>query len=359
MFVSARANMVIVRPPLPSETGPLAGIDIALLRQLLKPATGSSSAMPGNPERRYGRRLYVGNLPPDPSEDVIGDFFNRALIRARGVDPAYGPGNPVVSTYVNRDKRFAFVEVRSKREAAAGMRLDGIRFGDVNLRVRRPNDWKGGEDAQPPEGFDPTVLGVVGTVVDDGPDKLFIGGIPYNLGEENVKTLLRSFGELKALSLIKEVGTGVSKGFGFFEYVDGSVADAAIQGLNGMVVGDKTLTVRRASHTGGEGRTRMSMMGGLGGGKTWKVEQLLIQETRIVRLNGVVEEGEEDDVQDVMHEEARRFGHVDRTVIKGRHVWIEYTDVQGSRRAQIAFNGRRFGERVADASFVKEIGDAS
>ena len=39
--------------------------------------------------------------------------------------------------------------------------------------------------------------GVVSTVVPDSPNKLFIGGLPNYLNEEQVKELLTSFGSLK------------------------------------------------------------------------------------------------------------------------------------------------------------------
>ena len=84
--------------------------------------------------------------------------------------------------------------------------------------------------------------------------------------------LLSTFGELKAFNLVRENGNGPSKvcfpfciieippfsgtntvesiapqGFAFFEYVDPSVTDVAIQSLSGMELGDKYLVVQRAS----------------------------------------------------------------------------------------------------------------
>jgi len=43
-------------------------------------------------------------------------------------------------------------------------------------------------------GFDPSALGIVSTQVPDGPDKVFIGGIPYNLTEDQIKEILSSYG---------------------------------------------------------------------------------------------------------------------------------------------------------------------
>lgn len=49
---------------------------------------------------------------------------------------------------------------------------------------------------------------------------------------------------------MKDPTTGLSKGYAFFQYKDPSIVDAAVKGLNGMTMGDKTLTVRRASQVG-------------------------------------------------------------------------------------------------------------
>ena len=109
------------------------------------------------------------------------------------------------------------------------------------------------------------VPGVVSTNVPDSINKIFVGGLPTYLNEEQVMELLKSFGDLKAFNLVRENGNGPSKvnfswfvakhcsylfnfqGFAFFEYVDVGVTDVAIQSLNGMELGDRYLVVQRAS----------------------------------------------------------------------------------------------------------------
>ena len=62
-----------------------------------------------------------------------------------------------------------------------------------------------------------------------------------------LQELLTSFGQLKAFNLVKDTTTGLSKGYAFAEYLDGTITDQAIAGLNGMQLGDKKLIVQRAS----------------------------------------------------------------------------------------------------------------
>lgn len=358
---------------------------------------------------RHARRLYVGNLPDDTSEVQIGDFFNRALVKSKGSESGL---EPVISVYINMDKRFAFIETRTMREAMAGLSLDGLKFRNVSLRVRRPNDFIAHEArVRPPDGFNPAILGIVSTQVNDGPNKMFIGGIPYGLTEDQVKGLLQSFGELAAFNLIKEATSGLSKGFAFFEYADSSVVEAACKELHGMQVGDKTLTVRRATHSsgggGGGGGGNMGPGGGagnaasghgllggsgigsdIGPGATYasglarpngnasiqlaKLSDLIFPSTLVVQLKGIVDvdEVEEDEtyysdlIRDV-ESEAAKFGKISELHIpRPRHgnaastsvgsAFIKYTNTEAAESAQICFDGRKFDGRIVKALFADD-----
>lgn len=48
-------------------------------------------------------------------------------------------------------------------------------------------------------------------MVQDSPHKLFIGGLPCDWSEEQVKEMLLPFGQLKAFNLVMDRGTGNSK----------------------------------------------------------------------------------------------------------------------------------------------------
>jgi splicing factor U2AF 65 kDa subunit len=87
------------------------------------------------------------------------------------------------------------------------MAFDGIIFLNGPLKIRRPKDYGGEPIAQPAV----QVPGVVSTNVPDSINKVFVGGLPTYLNEENVMELLKSFGELKAFNLVRENGNGPSK----------------------------------------------------------------------------------------------------------------------------------------------------
>jgi len=205
-----------------------------------------------NPQAsRQARRLYIGNIPPSASEAEIMEFFNTAMVTAKVSKVA---GNPIVSSQINAEKSFAFIEFRSAEDATSGLMFDGITLQGHALKIRRPRDYQAPSDTPPAPAIpiipavypDPYLPGIVSTNVADTPNKIFVGGLPTNLTEEQVKELVSSYGQLKAFNLVKDTITGFSKGYAFFEYLDESVTDRACVSLNGMKLGEKTLLVQRA-----------------------------------------------------------------------------------------------------------------
>lgn len=163
-------------------------------------------------------------------------------------------GEPVLSIYINRDKKFAFVEFRSVEECSNCMALEGILW---RLRVRRPNDYDPSEaislgptTPNPSLNLEAIGLGIAGSILlnekDDACDRIFIGGLPHFLSEEQVLDILRPFGEIKSFDLVRDRSNGKSKGYGFCVFIDQSVADVACKALNGFKLGERSLTVKRA-----------------------------------------------------------------------------------------------------------------
>eukprot|EP00923_Selenidium_pygospionis_P024880 GHVN01043686.1.p1 GENE.GHVN01043686.1~~GHVN01043686.1.p1 ORF type:complete len:441 (-),score=84.96 GHVN01043686.1:131-1453(-) len=226
--------------------------------------------MSADPATKHARKIYVGNLPVEASEASIIAFFNESL---QNLLPNKPPGNVIIGCYLNAQRRFGFIEHRSIEEANFTLGLDGINFGGVALKLRRPQDFnpsvadsqlnmelqqKGGMSAVmgakqvstpavPAGDLVAGALGIVSTTVEDSPNKVFIGGLPHHLNENEVKQILSSFGTLKSFHLVKqESDTEKSKGFAFCEWRDGNTTDLACQALNGMAIGERVLNVRRA-----------------------------------------------------------------------------------------------------------------
>jgi len=321
----------------------------------------------GSQMTRQARRLYVGNIPFGITEESMMDFFN-AQMRLGGLTQA--PGNPVLAVQINQDKNFAFLEFRSVDETTQAMAFDGIIFQGQSLKIRRPHDY------QPLPGMseNPSVyVPVVSTVVPDSAHKLFIGGLPNYLNDDQVKELLTSFGPLKAFNLVKDSATGLSKGYAFCEYVDVNVNDQAIAGLNGMQLGDKKLLVQRASvgaknatmetsvnqtpvtlQVPGLMNSSVNQMGGI------PTEVLCLM--NMVAPEELLDDEEYEDILEDVKEECGKYGQVksieiprpvDGLDIPGTgKIFVEFTSLFDSQKAMQGLTGRKFANRVVVTKYI-------
>jgi RNA recognition motif-containing protein len=94
--------------------------------------------------------------------------------------------------------------------------------------------------------------------------KLYVGGLPYSVTNEELENLFASFGTVSSAQVIMDRETGRSKGFGFVEMEDDSAAQTAVGELNGKDYQGRTLTVNEARPM--EKREPRSGGGGYGGG---------------------------------------------------------------------------------------------
>lgn len=252
----------------PSATGIAPPVNmLAMLTSALAASTGGASTVSvggaGMAATRPFRRLYVGSVPMCTELELQG-YINAVM------STAYMPGEHCISAHVGgSDKKFAFLEFRTVDLASAALQLDGVVFKGQPLKIRRPNDYSAlGQPAPsgPPISLRLDALGIISSNVPDGPNKIFIGGLPHCLQEEQLRELLSAIGPLRGLHLVKDTGAANNKGYAFAEYVDPSISDVACTHLHGMPLGDKALTVRRAGTTGPPGSVVGMGGGGAGGG---------------------------------------------------------------------------------------------
>jgi RNA recognition motif-containing protein len=73
--------------------------------------------------------------------------------------------------------------------------------------------------------------------------KLYVGGLPYSVTDEQLMELFEAHGTVESAKVITDRYTDRSRGFGFVEMSTVEEAEAAIQALNGSELGGRTLTV--------------------------------------------------------------------------------------------------------------------
>nr|XP_024400961.1 splicing factor U2af large subunit B-like isoform X2 [Physcomitrium patens]XP_024400962.1 splicing factor U2af large subunit B-like isoform X2 [Physcomitrium patens] len=375
----------------------------------------------GTQATRHARRVYVGGLPPMANEQSVATFFSQVMAAVGG--NTAGPGDAVVNVYINQEKRFAFVEMRTVEEASNAMALDGIVYEGVSVRVRRPSDYNPSMAAtlgpsQPSSHLNLTAVGLTPGALGgaDGPDRIFVGGLPYYLSEEQIMDLLSSFGHLRAFDLVKDRDTGNSKGYGFCVYQDPSVMDIACAALNGLKMGDRTLTVRRASASfmGFSGQPKPdqsniivqaqqqialqkmvlsasganaiglglgmsvggmfpvlggSMMPNLRSGGALaaapETATKVICLSQVVSIVDLKDDVEFDEIVEDMKEECGKYGSLLNVVIPRPSydeedvpgigmVFVEYSDLEGAAKAKQALHNRKFGGKLVIASYYSE-----
>ena len=91
--------------------------------------------------------------------------------------------------------------------------------------------------------------------------KLYVGNLPYEVGEAELQGLFAQVGEVESVRVMRDMATGRARGFAFVEMASDEDAQKAISMLNDHDLGGRNLTVNEArpKPQGGGG-------GGYGGG---------------------------------------------------------------------------------------------
>ncbi len=79
---------------------------------------------------------------------------------------------------------------------------------------------------------------------------IYVGNLPYNLTEDDLKAAFSEFGEVSSANIIMDRMSGQSKGFGFVEMPDNSEADQAIKALNESALNGRNIKVNQARPRG-------------------------------------------------------------------------------------------------------------
>lgn len=378
-----------------------------LLASLSLQQQNSGAGLPSQ-QTRHARRLYVGGLG-DALEKEVEEFFSRIVKQSVGQDPNSAASrlpNTVLSVYLNPERKFSFVEFCSIELANALVEAgeQGLLFrGSMQLKIRRPDDYK--PDTLPAEirhkkepldyskmplaaprlllpsssGGNPAdaaaaAAALASTVSANGVMlfKIYLGNLPSQLTEPQLLELVSAFGPVKKLEVPKNSETGLPRGYAFLEYAEASadLVDRAIAGLNGLQVGDKTLSASRAkastaaaASTLGVPITALSAaapfaapassygVGGAAAGSHGSSRVALLEDMVSVSEDLATEAAREAFIREVVVE-AVKMGPLTDIVVPPRgapgegRCFLEYATGEGAATALRALVGRQFGGRV-------------
>lgn len=76
--------------------------------------------------------------------------------------------------------------------------------------------------------------------------RIYVGNLPYSADDQQLSQLFGAFGEVVESSVVIDRSTNQSKGFGFVQMANDEEARNAIAGLNGTMLGNRTIRVNEA-----------------------------------------------------------------------------------------------------------------
>ncbi len=96
--------------------------------------------------------------------------------------------------------------------------------------------------------------------------KIYVGNLPFDVTEDELAAEFGTYGKVESVAIPSDKFSGRPRGFAFVEMASKSEAEAAITGLNGKTLKDRTIVVnesrpRTDNKGGGYGS------GGYGGGR--------------------------------------------------------------------------------------------
>ena len=96
---------------------------------------------------------------------------------------------------------------------------------------------------------------------------IYVGNLPYNITEEQLRELFEQYGPVVSLRIIKDKFTGNAKGFAFVEMAELEHGQQAVEQLNGKEFGGRTLRVNEAREREERPPRQNGNGGGYGGGR--------------------------------------------------------------------------------------------
>lgn len=177
--------------------------------------------------------LYIGNLDKRVTANMIEDIFRKGLPTVK--DKVYSakmvPPTMDAMGRVCNDECGCFVKFTDHLTAELGMEfINGREFFGKKVKVRFAVESENGGPK------------VIGTSV-----SIYVGDLDEDVDDKKLKQFFDPCGEVLSVKVVKDPGTGVSKGFGFVSFSNKMDAQHAIDDMNGQQLGKRMIKTNWAS----------------------------------------------------------------------------------------------------------------
>eukprot|EP01102_Stenamoeba_stenopodia_P022915 TRINITY_DN9726_c0_g2_i1.p1 TRINITY_DN9726_c0_g2~~TRINITY_DN9726_c0_g2_i1.p1 ORF type:complete len:334 (-),score=72.47 TRINITY_DN9726_c0_g2_i1:9-1010(-) len=237
-------------------------------------------------------------------------------------------------------------------------------------------------------------------------NRIYIGSVPWDITENEIRTIFQPFGEIKSCSMMPNPETGKHKGFGFVEFDNKDAAEEAIKHMNGLILGGRAIKVGRAVTNASatspgaavppinvalqnaaqvassiasqlaqqkkdedslskeenmtiSGKDRYLVMQKLARGADMKTCRCIVLHN-MVTIDDIDEE-----LENEVSEECGKFGEVEKVVIYQEHqsdnpkdvivkIYVIFKALESAHKAVSALNNRWFGGRIVRAELAHD-----
>eukprot|EP01113_Clastostelium_recurvatum_P040522 TRINITY_DN630_c1_g1_i5.p1 TRINITY_DN630_c1_g1~~TRINITY_DN630_c1_g1_i5.p1 ORF type:complete len:522 (+),score=147.61 TRINITY_DN630_c1_g1_i5:158-1723(+) len=172
---------------------------------------------------REMRSVFVANLPLRAREKEIKEFFSQA-----------GEVNRIqliTDKHTRKSKGIGYIEFKNRDSIMEALGLAGKEFMGQHVNVELTMAEKNRQAAAASAGRM------------DGPVRIYVGSLHYNITEDDVRTVFQPFGEIEFVNLHMDPATGRSKCFAFVQFKRAEDARRALEQCNGAELAGRPMKV--------------------------------------------------------------------------------------------------------------------
>jgi nucleolar protein 12 len=182
---------------------------------------------------RLSRTLFLGNLSVTTDKKsllkLVKPFGSVESIRLRSFsksNPKMPPKAAILQKkfHSEKDSLNAYIVFNNENDRNSALKLNGIKWCEKILRADKA------------EGDGKT----------DPRKSIFIGNLPFNAQEEEVRDAFKDIGKISFVRLVRDTGTSIGKGFGYVEFQESKAVKLALA-LHGMEFKGRKLRLSRVA----------------------------------------------------------------------------------------------------------------
>lgn len=287
------------------------------------------------------RTLYVGNLDPQVTEDLIVALFSQ-IGHVNGCKIIHEPGSDP----------YCFVEFADHQAASTALLT-------MNKRQCLGRELKVNWATSP---------GAAGPKQDTSKHyHIFVGDLSPEIETQQLREAFAPFGEISDCRVVRDPQTLKSKGYGFVSFVKKADAESAIQTMNGQWLGSRAIrtnwATRKPPSARGPADGNLVQAGGGGGGVCGKllsfdeVYQQSSPTNCTVYCGGILQGLSEEVVQKTFNP----FGPIQEIrVFKDKgYAFVKFGTKEAATNAIVSTHNSEINGHLVKCSWGKETGDPS